>query len=92
MSSSAICWAMRQKCGGPRAKLILMLLADNGSPDVDVCECCIQWLSSKAEMPAQTVKQTINQLVNIGRLEARFHPSGNGVVIYSMPLVSRDML
>lgn len=84
MSIAALNWAMQQTGISPEAKLLLLLLADNGAPDLDLGEIDDGELAARAEMTVDSVRVYVQELVDQGLLWAQFHGSGNGLLHYEL--------
>ena len=66
MSHAAMTWAVKQKCGSPAAKLVLMMLADHANGHTGRCNPSHRLLADEAEMSISALKVHLKKLSDKG--------------------------
>lgn len=68
MSVQAIAWALRQRCGSPSRKVVLITLA-NYADESDSCYPSVERLAEETEISVRTVQAAINELIEMGLVD-----------------------
>lgn len=91
MSFEAMTWAVKQKCGSPAAKMVLMILANHTNPSTGQCNPSHKRVAEQCEISISSLKVHIRKLAE-AKILTVLHKFSDGVNLPNQYVLNLDFL